>query len=432
MINRYETLEMSKIWSDENKFSTWFKVEIVWLKHYLKFNNQEDNNLINRLEQKHQSINWTEFKKLVQEKESTTKHDVAAFLATLEHYVGDDAQKIHIALTSSDIVDTSFALLIQQSSNQLIYALNNLINNLFLTAKKYRGVVCLGRTHGQSAEAITFGIKLLSHIHELNRCLKRLKIAHGDISVGKFSGAVGVYSLADPQIEEKALSELGLRAEDCATQIVARDRHSFYITNLALLGSSIEHLANELRLLMHGQVQEAYENFSPGQVGSSAMPHKKNPVLCENVVGLMRLVRSYVTPILENQILWHERDISHSSVERVIFPDVFHLLDFAFNRMSFIIETMHVNQEKMIENLNNQMDLLCSQKVLLALLNKGLLRSVAYELVQKSSLSGDNFREELIKNSIYKYLSVEELDKVFSPNLVKQEDYLFKKIKIMN
>ncbi len=428
MINRYETLEMTKIWSDENKFSTWFKVEIVWLKHYLEFTNQADTNLIERLKEKHESINWSDFKKILQEKELITKHDVAAFLATLEHYVGDDAQKIHIALTSSDIVDTSFALLIQQSSNQLIDRLTQLINQLFLAAKKYKGVACLGRTHGQAAEATTFGIKLLSHVHELNRCLKRLKIAHNDISVGKFSGAVGVYSLANPQIEEKALLDLGLQAEDCATQIVARDRHGFYITNLAVLGSSIEHLANELRLLMHGQIQEAYENFSPGQVGSSAMPHKKNPVLCENIVGLMRLVRSYVMPILENQVLWHERDISHSSVERVIFPDVFHLLDFALKRMSFIVETMHINQEKMTENLSKSRDLLYSQKVLLALLNKGLLRSNAYELVQKSSLVGSNLKEELIKNNIQKYLSQKDLENIFSCSLSIQEDYLFRKI----
>ena len=395
MIERYQTEKIKNIFSEENKLATWIKIEIIWLKHYLIFFNQEDSLLIKRLYNFLDELNLTEFKDQCLKKELITKHDVVAFLFTLEDYLGNDAQKIHIALTSSDILDTSFALLCSQANEHIITETKKLLSLIFELAQKHKSSICLGRTHGQAADINNFGHKILVHHQAINRGLTRLENAAQEIKYGKFSGAIGTYSLAPAQVEENALTELGLKAENYATQVVGRDRYSFYVLTIANLAACIEHLAHEFRLLMHGEIQELYEDFSEGQTGSSAMPHKKNPILCENICGLMRMLRSYVIPVLENQILWHERDLSHSSVERIIIPDMFNLMHFALLRMQKIIKNLHVNKEKMQYNAEKLKDTLCSQKVLLMLLNKGFSRTHAYEIVQKASFSNIGIKEYL-------------------------------------
>lgn len=408
MIERYQTKTIKNIFHEENKLATWLKVEITWLKHYLKFYNQEDKLLIERLYNFNQTLNFNKFKQKCLEKEKSTKHDVVAFLFTLEDYLGKDAHKIHIALTSSDVIDTSFALLCLQAHEEVIIETKKLLEIIACFAKKYEDLSCLGRTHGQAADITTLGYKINTHYQAIARGLVRLEIAGNDLKFGKFSGAIGNYALAPAEIELNALNELGLSAETYASQIVARDRYSFYVLTMANFATSLEHLAHEFRLLMHGDIQELYEDFSEGQTGSSAMPHKKNPILCENICGLMRMIRSYVIPSLENQILWHERDISHSSIERIIIPDMFHIMHFALLRMQKIVQNIHVNKERIQKNVTNLKDNLCSQKVLLMLLNKGFSRTQAYEMVQKASFSQFGIKE-YFKNQ-KDVLSKQEID----------------------
>lgn len=427
MIPRFQTERMSAIWSDEHKLETWFEVEIAWLKHYLNYYDQSDEALILRLNEKKRTINWTEFKQKMDEIEKNTRHDVVAFLLTLESYLGEDAKKIHIGLTSSDIVDTSFALLLKESSEEILASLHELITSLLSKAKEYKGCLLLGRTHGQAAEPLTFSIKLLGHISEFIRAHKRINHAREEILVGKFSGAVGVYSLVDPLVEKNALRELGLDYEDVATQVVCRDRHSAYFSSLFILSSTLERLANEIRLLNHGEIKEVSEGFFQGQKGSSAMPHKKNPILCENVCGLMRTARSFFSVSLENQVLWHERDISHSSAERIMAPDVSHLLHLSLKRMKNVVDNLNVHKDRMVQNIENKANVFYTQKVLLALLNKGLMRNQAYDLVQKSSLTGNDFKNSLIENGVLEHISDQELNSLFvhyEPN----EDLFFQRV----
>lgn len=424
MIPRYQTEAMKAIWSDEAKFKSWLQVEIA----HLEAQKQHSKDL-GFLKNQAQSIDWSEFSKRVAHFDSHIKHDVIAFLRTVEEQMGEHARFLHRGLTSSDIVDTAFALLLKKASEQLLHRLLGLVNILWLQANKSRGVLCLGRTHGQAAEPTTFGIKLLGHLCELARGYQRLKIAADQISVGKLSGAVGVYAHTDPEVEKTALQALGLKPETIGTQVVARDRHAEFFCTLAIIAGSVERLAVEFRLLMHGQVQEAYEPFAKHQQGSSAMPHKKNPIGCENISGLMRLVRSYAVAALENQALWHERDISHSSVERVIAPDATTLLDFALDRLTQIVSGLVFDSSRMSANVSTAGDALRSQALLAALLDTGLMRSEAYELVQQAAqaISAQfNFKSALQKLGVSKYLSESKLDQILlAPSTVPHEDLLF-------
>lgn len=389
-----------------------------------------DDNLIERLKTKIDHIDWGQLIALVQHHENSTRHDVIAFLQSLEDLLGEDARYIHMGLTSSDIVDTAQSLLIRQALEQILKQLKETVHALWLKAEQYKGVPCLGRTHGQAAEPMTFGIKLLSHVAEMQRSYKRLELSLSDCSIGKLSGAVGVYALTDPCIEEHALAQLSLYPETIATQVVARDRHAAMCTAMAVLAGSIERFAVEIRLLMHGQVQEVSEPFFAQQKGSSAMPHKKNPILSENLTGLMRLVRSYAQASLENQALWHERDISHSSVERVIIPDMFHVMDFALMRLINLVNNLQVDESRMLKNLHSTGEALCSQKVLMALIKKGLMRQQAYEIVQKAVQSGSDFNKQLVYAGASQFISSSELNEIISSQLhISHEETLFDRIK---
>jgi adenylosuccinate lyase len=430
MIPRYQTTFMKELWSDEYKYKTWFAVEVAYLEAYLKDNQKADNKLITALRAKGEKINWATFSRSVERYDEQVKHDVIAFLHALEDELGEQARLIHVGLTSSDIVDTAFAILLKKAGDEIRQHLKELIDVLWQRATECRGLMCLGRTHGQAAEPTTFGIKLLSHLSELLRSHQRLSHAIAEISVGKFSGAVGVYAHTSLKAEEMALDNLGLAVETIATQVVARDRHATFFTTLAVLAGSIERLAVEIRLLMHGQIKEVLEPFSSKQKGSSAMPHKKNPVLSENLTGLMRLMRSYAQASLENQALWHERDISHSSVERVIAPDATSIMDFALVRLKNLIKNLVIDADRMKQNLAPSKDALYSQMVMLALINKGLMRQQAYEIVQQAVLKseGKSFCSGLKELLAHHHLTNEEIDAIFSSELtVPTEEPLFER-----
>lgn len=429
MISRYQSKFMADLLSDAAKYQCWFSIEIAHLQANLRFHGKSDKALIERLNNAYQSTDWHYVSSRVQDLESTLKHDVIAFLAVLEELLGSDARMLHRGLTSSDIVDTAFALQLKKAGQALEQGLVKLIEILWQQALQTKSYYCLGRTHGQAADLTTLGIKLLGFVCEFMRGLERMREATHSIAVGKLSGAVGTYTHSAPEVEEAALKSLGLRAETVATQVIARDRHAHFFTTIALIGGSIERLATEIRLLMHGEVEELSEPFSPGQKGSSAMPHKKNPILSENLCGLARLMRSYALASLENQALWHERDISHSSVERVIGPDACHLLDFALGRLSSLIKDMKIDKKRMHENFMREKEKLSSQRVLLALVDKGLMRQKAYELVQSASFLPGSFGENLRAVGINAFLSEEELTLVLNDSLmVKHESLLFERV----
>lgn len=427
MIERYQSAFMREWWSDAHKYRTWFLVEIAYLESYLGTKEGD----VEKLKALEKNIDWQQFAKEVEIYDARVKHDVIAFLHVLEDKASSAARLVHVGLTSSDIVDTSFALLLRGAGQEILLKLDLLIANLWEQAQRHRGVLALGRTHGQAAEAHSFGIKLLGHAAEFLRAKERLKTAIEESSVGKFSGAVGVYAHTEPAVEAKALALLGLKPETIATQVVARDRHAAFFSALAILAGSVERLATEIRLLMHGQIKEVFEPFSAQQKGSSAMPHKKNPVLSENLCGLMRMVRSYALSALENQALWHERDISHSSVERIIGPDATSLMDFALSRLAGLMEGLVVDQERLAHNLAMAGDRLYSQGVMLALVKKGMMRQQAYELVQKGALNpGPSLKANLLEMGIKEHLSHKEIEDIFAAeNALKAEDELFGRIK---
>ncbi len=433
MIPRYQSNNFKQLFSDERKFATWFLVERIYLEAYLEAQGRGDQNLIQRLERAQTTIDWCQFAKRVLVYELEVKHDVIAFLQALEDDIGDDARLIHCGLTSSDVVDTALAIVIKEAHQAITKKLRAAILALWQKAEQNRGVLCLGRTHGQAAEPITFGIKLLSHLCEWLRGYQRLKQAGLDIAVGKLSGATGVYSLGGPPIESAALKRLGLSRETVATQVVARDRHAAYFATMATLAGSIERFAVEIRLLMHGQIKEASEPFSSKQKGSSAMPHKKNPILSENLCGLMRMMRAFAHAAMENQALWHERDISHSSVERIIIPDALSLMDFALSRLTALVECLSVDRERMSTNLLEQGAVLSSQKFMMALVEKGYSRKQAYEMVQRATqnTSSSSFLDALNAAGVVEILG-EAMCTVLleTEHAVAHENELFNRVEV--
>jgi len=428
MIERYSRAKMAKIWEPQSRFDKWLRVELLVCEAMAKEGMIPQKSLDNIKKKASVSIDR------ILEIEETVKHDVIAFLTNVEESVGPDARFIHLGLTSSDILDTAFALQLREAMLIIIDDVHNLMDVLKERAFEYKDTVMIGRSHGIHAEPITFGLKLAVWYSEMQRNLKRLKQALDVISYGKISGAVGTFANTPPRIEKYVCDHLNLKHAEISTQIIQRDRHAQYFTTLAILGGSVEKIATEIRHLQRTEVGEVEEAFSPGQKGSSAMPHKKNPIGSENLSGLARLVRSNCIAAMENMPLWHERDISHSSVERVIAPDSTILIDYMLNRLMRMIKNMAVNKDTMTHNLEKLKGLIFSQQVLLALIEKECSRQHAYSLTQRISLNawstGESFKQLLLSDSdVREYLDDKEIEKIFSLNYhLKHVDEIFARV----
>ena len=379
MIKRYSRKELTDIWSEENKYRIWLEVEIAAAQAMEKLGQIPKG--VSAAVRKKAKINV----KRIHQIESKVKHDVIAFLTSVTEKVGIKARYLHQGMTSSDILDTSFNIQLVQSGKILIQDIDQILKVLKRQAKKHKYTPCIGRSHGIHAEPITFGLKLASFYEEFKRNKKRLLNAIDEISTCAISGAVGTFANVNPKVESHVAKKLGLKVEPISTQIIPRDRHAFYFSTLGIIAGSIERVALEIRHLQRSEVYELQEFFSKDQKGSSAMPHKKNPILSENLTGLSRIVRSAVVPSLENIALWHERDISHSSVERSIGPDANITLDFALLRLKNILDKMIVYPKKMVENLNLTRGVIFSQEVMIELTKSGLSREQSYKIVQKNA-----------------------------------------------
>ncbi len=384
MVPRYSRPEMTAIWTPENRFRIWFEIEAHATDALAELGvvPNEAAQALWAWWNTNPAIDVAAIDAI----EAVTKHDVIAFLTWVADNVGDQARFMHQGMTSSDVLDTALAVQLAQASDILLADLDRLLEVLKRRAIEHRMTPTIGRSHGIHAEPVTFGLKLAQAYAEFDRCKTRLIAARADIATCAISGAVGTFANIDPSVEEHVAAKLGLSVEPVSTQVIPRDRHAMYFATLGVIASSIERLATEVRHLQRTEVLEAEEYFSPGQKGSSAMPHKRNPVLTENLTGLARMVRGYVTPALENVALWHERDISHSSVERYIGPDATITLDFALARLTGVIDKLLVYPERMEKNLNKMGGLVHSQRVLLALTQAGVSREDSYRLVQRNAM----------------------------------------------
>ncbi|CAF26229.1 adenylosuccinate lyase [Bartonella quintana] len=431
MIERYSRPEMVTIWSPKTKYRIWFEIEahacdalaqlgiipkeaakVIWEKGAAA---EFDVNRINEIE-------------------AITKHDVIAFLTHLGEFIGPEARFIHQGMTSSDVLDTTLNIQLMRASDILLKDIDQLLEALKKRAFQHKETITIGRSHGIHAEPTTFGVKFALAYAEFSRCHNRLLAAREEISTCAISGAVGTFANIDPYIEEHVAKALGLRIEPVSTQVIPRDRHAMFFATLGVIASSIERLAIEIRHLQRTEVLEAEEHFSPGQKGSSAMPHKRNPVLTENLTGLARMVRAFAIPAMENVALWHERDISHSSVERYIGPDATITLDFALARLTYVIENLIVYPENMQKNLNKFRGLVHSQRVLLALTQAGISREDSYRIVQRNAMKvweqGKDFLEELLNDKdVTKALSKAEICEKFDLSYhTKHIDTIFKRV----
>ncbi|MCX5850226.1 MAG: adenylosuccinate lyase [Deltaproteobacteria bacterium] len=428
MISRYSREIMTKIWSPENKYKKWLDVEVLACEAMAKLNKLPERALKNI--KKKVSIDIGR----IDEIEKTTKHDVIAFLTSLTEKVGEDGRFIHMGLTSSDVLDTALAVQLKESAEILLEDIDNLLTVLKRRAFENKNTLMIGRSHGIHAEPITFGLKMALWYQEMQRNRRRLVQAKESISYGKISGAVGTFSFIDPFVEEYVCAKLGLKPAPVSSQIVQRDRHAQFFTTLAIIASSMDKFAQEIRLLQRTEVREVEEYFSPGQKGSSAMPHKRNPILSENLSGLARLMRSYAVASLEDIGLWHERDISHSSVERIIGPDATIALDFMLYRFTNMMDKLVIYPKRMISNMDMTHGIIFSQMVLLALIEKGTTREDAYAIVQNNAMKswreGLEFKDLLEKDSIVtKYLKKKELAEIFNvKNFLKNLDFIFNRV----
>ena len=428
MIQRYSRAKMEAIWSPENRYRKWLDIEILACEAMAARGEIPEVSMKNIRERAGFDVNR------IDEIEKTTKHDVIAFLTSVTEKVGADGRFIHRGLTSSDILDTSLALLLREAAEILIEDIDLLLAAIKRKAFAHKDTLMIGRSHGIHAEPITFGLKMALWHTEMERNRERMVRAKETISTGKLSGVVGTFSFIDPAIEEYVCGKLGLKPALVSSQIVQRDRHAEYFATLAIIASSIDKFSQEIRLLQRTEVREAEEYFSPGQKGSSAMPHNRNPVLSENLSGLSRLMRSYALAALEDVALWHERDISHSSVERVIGPDATILLDFMLGRFTGLIDQLVVYPERMLANLNMTKGVIFSQMVLLKLIEKGISREAAYAIVQRNAMrswqEGLDFRDLLLRDGeVMSRLNAGDLEGVFQVrNFLKQIDFIFNRV----
>ena len=431
MIFRYNRPKIEAIWSNENKFRIWTEIECLVavqlsnlgiipkeaaedIRKNAKFNVEEINDI-----------------------EKETKHDVIAYINNVSNYIGENSKYFHHGVTSSDIIDTSFSIQLKQSSEIIIDQLKQLIAELKKKSNEHKNTIMIGRSHGIHAEPITFGLKMASFYFEFKRNLKRLEFALEDVSICSISGPVGTYNSIDPSVEQYVAKKLNLRTEDISTQVIPRDRHAHFFSTLGIIASSIERLAIEIRHLQRTEILEVEEFFSEGQKGSSSMPHKRNPVLSENLTGIARYIRSAVIPSMENVALWHERDISHSSVERIFSPDITIATDFALARLTDVIKNLIVYPNNMLKNIKQLEGLHKSQSILLALTQKGLSREKAYTIVQSSAMKSWNSEEKFedmirLNEEIKKHLTKEDLNKILSnDNKIINIEWIYKnKIKI--
>ena len=428
MIERYSRKEIADIWNLQSKFQYYLDVEIAVAEAYAEFGTfpKED---IQELKQK------AKFDlKRIDEIEAEVKHDVIAFLTCVNESLGDLAKYMHVGMTSSDVIDTAFALQIQDSGKIILKDLDETIQSLKDLANKHKNTICIGRSHGIHAEVMTFGVKICNWIDILERQRANFIHALDEIRVGQISGPVGTYSNIPPEIEQITCKNLGLRPAKISTQIIARDYHAYFIQSLAIIASAIEQFATEIRHLQRTEVLEVEEGFGKNQKGSSAMPHKKNPVLSENLCGLARVVRANSIVALENIPLWHERDISHSSAERIIFPDSLTLVDFMLSRFNGIVKNLVVHEKNMLKNTDKFGGIVFSQKVLLKLVEKGLTRENAYRLVQRNALDAfendGDFRVNLLNDEdVTKLLTPVEIDEIFNKEeFLKNINTIYSKI----
>ena len=421
---------MSAIWTEENKFRKMLAVEIAACEAMCKLGKVPREALQTIKTRARFDVDR------IKEIEKATNHDVVAFVNNLAENIGPDSKYVHMGLTSNDVLDTSLSVMMQEAADVLIDDVRLLLKALRKKARKHKKTVMIGRTHGVHAEPVTFGLKMALFYDEFKRNLHRLQEARNVISVGKISGAVGTYANIEPFVETYVCKRLGLSGANIATQVLQRDRHAQYVTTLAIVGTSLEKLATEIRHLQRTEVGEAQEYFSPTQKGSSAMPHKKNPIICERVCGMARILRGNAQAELESVVLWHERDISHSSVERVILPDSTMLLDYMLAKMTAIVDTIVVKPEAMLRNLGITKGIIFSQRVLLELITKGLTRQEAYDMVQRAALGltegGPDFKTVLLDDAeVRGYLSAAEIEECFDLKYhLAYVDRIFKKVGI--
>lgn len=428
MITRYSRPEMSAIWSDESKYANWLRVEIAVCEAWAEYGKIPKETVEDIKAKAGFDVDR------INELEKELKHDVIAFLTSVSEHVGENSRFIHLGLTSSDVLDTALALQLKDSAEILIKDVALVLDVLKRQAHEYKDTVMIGRTHGIHAEPKTLGLVFALWYDEMKRNLERMERAKDVISVGKISGAVGTFANVPPHVEEFACERLGLKAATISTQVVQRDIHADFFLTLSIIASTIEKISVEIRHFQRTEVLELEEPFSKGQKGSSAMPHKRNPILSENLCGLSRLVRSYAISALENIPLWHERDISHSSVERVIGPDGTILLDFMLNRLHYLLDGLQVYPENMEKNIWLTRGLVFSQKVLLKLIDKGFSREEAYKIVQNNAMDTwkgtDDFKDLLLKDDRIKdSLTPEELEECFDVTAdLKNIDSIFKRV----
>ncbi|MFH0840113.1 MAG: adenylosuccinate lyase [Candidatus Omnitrophota bacterium] len=427
MILRYSLPKMRGVWSEENRIRKMADVELFACEAMAKYG------IIPKKAYSNIKDNLKFDVERIKEIEKETNHDVVAFIINLSENIGEDAKYLHKGLTSSDVLDTALSVMMVEAADIIIDDLNKLCGMFKRKARKYKHTPMMGRSHGVHAEPITFGLKMALFYDETKRNIDRIKRAKEIVRVGKISGAVGTYANVDPRVEEFVCKKLGLRAANVSTQILQRDRHAEYLSEIAVIGSSLDKFTVEFRALQRTEVGEVEEFFLSTQKGSSAMPHKKNPIMCERISGLARILRANSIAGLENVALWHERDISHSSVERIILPDSTILLDYMLNKFIDIVQKLVVHPLKMMENIELSKGIIFSQRVLLELIEKGLTRLEAYDMIQKSAMeareTGEHFRDVLLRDEKLKeYLNEYEIEKCFDLKYhLKHVDRIFDK-----
>ena len=428
MIKRYSFPKMKKIWEEENKYRTWLQVELLACEALHKSGKIDEEGIRHIRKNAKYSI------RRIQEIEKVTRHDVLAFTTAVGENLGKYSRSFHQGLTSSDVLDTSLAVRLKESAEIIIEDLENVIKVIKKKALEHKYTVMMGRTHGVHAEPITFGFKMAIWFTEMERNLERMKRAREEICYGKISGAVGTFAHIEPSVEEYICSKLNLKPAKVSNQIIQRDRHAFYLTILAIIASSLEKFSTEIRGMQRTEIYETEEQFAAGQKGSSAMPHKRNPIICERICGLSRVIRANSMAAMENVNLWQERDISHSSAERIIIPDSNILMDYILQKFTALIENLNVYPENMKKNLMTTRGLIFSQKVMLKLTSKGLSREESYRIVQGISMQvwqgESNFKELLLKDAeVSEYLSNKEIDDCFDyRNYLQHIDFIFKRV----